>query len=144
MSHRIYTVTQVSPTTGKPLRGAPTRNYRAESAREAGRLYAAGQGLPNPVLAARYDGNAENEFFTFKPTAPQGSFLRVRVQQVTNPRPPRKGTKVQVNALYLTRTFVGMSGKVESSGRGDDGQMYVTVDFGTQTWPFLVTELDTI
>lgn len=79
---RIYAVTQVSPTTGKPLRGAPTRKYRASSAREAGRLYAAGQGLPNPALAAHYDGNAENEFFTFKPTAPQGSRMRVRVQRI--------------------------------------------------------------
>lgn len=82
---RIYAVTQVSPTTGERLRGAPTRNYRAATARDAGRLYAAGQGLPNPVLAAHYDGNAENEFFTFKPTAPQGSRLRVRVQQITEP-----------------------------------------------------------
>lgn len=60
------------------------------------------------------------------------------------PRAPRKGTKVQVNATYPSSTFRGRRGKVESSARGDDGQLYVTVDLGTQSWPFLVTELDAI
>lgn len=57
------------------------------------------------------------------------------------PRPPRKGTKVQVNDLYPSRTFRGRRGKVESSARGDDGELYVTVDLGNQSWPFKVTEL---
>lgn len=59
-------------------------------------------------------------------------------------RPLRKGTKVEVNALYLTTTYVGMRGKVQSTDPGDDGKTYITVDFGTHTWPFLATELDVI
>lgn len=60
------------------------------------------------------------------------------------PTAPRKGTRVQVNDTYPSQTFVGQRGKVESSARGDDGQLYVTVDLGTRTWPFLVSELDVL
>ena len=57
---------------------------------------------------------------------------------------PAKGKKVQVNDNYPSGSFRGRVGKVESSAPGDDGKLYVTVDFGTHAWPFLVGELDLV
>jgi hypothetical protein len=57
---------------------------------------------------------------------------------------PAKGKKVRVNDNYPSGSFRGRVGKVESSAQGDDGKLYVTVDFGTHAWPFLVGELDLV
>jgi hypothetical protein len=53
---------------------------------------------------------------------------------------PRVRAKVVANAgpSHLR----GRQGRVESKGRGDDGKLYVTVEFEPGvTWPFLVSEL---
>lgn len=53
---------------------------------------------------------------------------------------PRVRAKVVANAgpSHLR----GRQGRVESKGRGDDGELYVTVEFEPGvTWPFLVSEL---
>jgi len=62
---------------------------------------------------------------------------------VRTPKPlkvPRVRAKVVANAgpSHLR----GRQGRVESKGRGDDGELYVTVEFDPGvTWPFLVSEL---
>jgi hypothetical protein len=56
------------------------------------------------------------------------------------PKVPRVRAKVVVNAgpSHLR----GRQGRVESKDRGDDGELYVTVEFEPGvTWPFLVSEL---
>jgi hypothetical protein len=56
---------------------------------------------------------------------------------------PRVRAKVKANAgPYHVR---GRQGRVQSKGTGDDGNLYITVDFGNDvTWPFLVSELEEI
>jgi hypothetical protein len=81
----IYSVVQVSKI-GSPLRGAPTRKYRATSARAAGALYAAGQGLSNPRTNAHYAGNmTKPRIYTFNPAGRQGAPMRVLVTLMTTP-----------------------------------------------------------
>lgn len=70
-------------------------------------------------------------------------------QIATRPAPeprqaPRKGTTVRPNSTYRGVAFKGRQGKVESIHRGEDGNQYVTVDFGSATWIYLVTELDEV
>lgn len=58
---------------------------------------------------------------------------------------PRNRAKVRVNDTYPTSTWRGRQGRVQGKRRGDDGNLYVTVDFGNDaTWPFLVSELDLV
>jgi hypothetical protein len=91
------------------------------------------------ALAHGHDRDIRAAFKTSVPPA-----IALVTDEAPARRPLRKGTKVQVNALYPTKKYVGARGKVQSTNRGDDGKTYVTVDFGTHTWPFLVTELDAI
>jgi len=81
-TERIYAVVAVSPTTGEPLPGAPTRKYRATSGRDAGQRYAAASGLTDPRPAAHYAGDATAEFFTFLPGGSEGSRMRVHAVEV--------------------------------------------------------------
>lgn len=58
--------------------------------------------------------------------------------------PPRVRAKVRVNDAYPTEAFRGRTGRVVARKLGDDGNLYLHVDLGTETWPFRVHELDAI
>lgn len=56
--------------------------------------------------------------------------------------PPRVGARVLVNDNYTGSVGKGRTGKVDAVERGDDGNQYVTVDFGSGfTWIYMVHEL---
>lgn len=83
------------------------------------------------ALAHGHDADIREAFKTSVPPA------------VRAPRAPRVRAKVIANAgpSHLR----GRQGRVQSKGRGDDGELYVTVDFGNDvTWPFLVSELTVV
>lgn len=83
------------------------------------------------ALAHGHDADIRAAFKTSVPPA------------VRAPRAPRVRAKVIANAgpSHLR----GRQGRVQSKGRGDDGELYVTVDFGNDvTWPFLVSELTVV
>ena len=76
----MHTFTVVrSNTVGKPLVGAATRKYRAENAREAGRMYAAAEGIPDPLLWG-FLLVADADLYTFSPAATAGARITVRVE----------------------------------------------------------------
>jgi hypothetical protein len=69
----------------------------------------------------------------------------VRTVPATPRKAPRNRAKVRVNDTYPTSTYRGRQGRVQRKAKGDDGNLYVTVDFGNDvTWPFLVSELDLV
>lgn len=77
--------------------------------------------------------------------AATAALAQVATQSPAEPREaPRKGTVVRVNATYRGVAFKGRQGTVQGVNQGDDGNQYVTVDFGTATWIYLVTELDEV
>lgn len=66
-----------------------------------------------------------------------------KAPQAPAPKAPRKGTKVRTVASY-EGIYAGRIGKVDGTNRGDDGNLYVDVDFGGFTWPFLAGELERV
>lgn len=76
----MHTFTVVrSNSGGRPLAGAATRKYRAENAREAGRMYAAAEGIPDPMLWG-FLLIADADLYTFTPGATAGARITVRVE----------------------------------------------------------------